>query len=939
MRAFARVAVTSLFLGTSALAQSVTPRLTAKIDSSLRTELPGSKSPRANSANDKGSLSSTATLEGIGIVFNRSAEQESALQALLAAQQNPSSPQYHAWLTPEQFAAQFGMSGADLVKIQAWLQQQGFVVTGISRSRNRITFSGTPAQAETAFSTELHSYQSAEKTYYAPSTNLSLPAAVSPVVLAVTNLSNLRPAPHFRPKQPGANSGALFTSSQSGSHYLTPSDVTTIYDVKPAYNAGYTGSGQTIAIVGQSSVLLADIEKFQTAAGLAVKDPTLTLVPNSGTATIYSGDEAESDLDLEYSGAIAKGATIEFVYVGNSQNYSVWDSIEYAVDNKLAAIISTSYGACETAYSATEYAAANAILEQAAAQGQTVLAASGDDGSTDCYQDTSLTLAQRTGLAVDFPASSQYVTAMGGTEFPSADVAASNTTYWGSASGSDLISSALSYIPEQAWNDDSASSGLSSGGGGTSVLTARPSWQAGVTGIASGSYRLVPDISLDSSADNAGYLYCSSDSASTGITGSCTNGFRDTNDTYLTVAGGTSFAAPIFAGMLAIINQSQSSSGQGVINPSLYSLAANSTAYASAFHDVSTGGNTCSAGSTYCIAAGESAYSATTGYDEATGLGSIDLYNLLAAWSGSSTGTSLVASTTVLSAATTTPVSGANDVITISVGSASTSATSTPTGTITIAVDGTTENIYLTLSSGETTYTFSSTTAGSHTIQATYSGDSVYAASTALITVTVPSTTTAVTGFTLTASAVTVATGSQGTSTITVTPVNGYTGTIAWVVSSSPSFSNGCYTISDANVTGSAAVTALTIYTSASACSTSTLSTGNKGTKRRFIDASTQADRSAAESRRFKGEMTLPFLAGLVFFGLLGRRAKRIRPLVIVLIVAAAGLVMQGCGSGASTASTASAESIAGTYTLTITGTDTSVSSKAASTTTTLTIQ
>jgi subtilase family serine protease len=111
------------------------------------------------------------------------------------------------------------------------------------------------------------------------------------------------------------------------------------------------------------------------------------------------------------------------------------------------------------------------------------------------------------------------------------------------------------HIPEQVWNDDLSSSGLSSGGSGVSTLTARPSWQTGVTGIPSGSFRLVPDISLDASPNNAGYLICSSDSTATGITGSCSNGFRDSSDVYLTVAGGTSFDAPIFSSMLAIVNQ------------------------------------------------------------------------------------------------------------------------------------------------------------------------------------------------------------------------------------------------------------------------------------------------------------------------------------------------------------------------------------------------
>jgi subtilase family serine protease len=158
--------------------------------------------------------------------------------------------------------------------------------------------------------------------------------------------------------------------------------------------------------------------------------------------------------------------------VGNDSNYSTFDAIQYAVDTRIAPIISNSYGDCETDLSTTDYSSLNGVLEQAASQGQSVISAMGDSGSTDCYQDTNLTSAQRTALAVDFPGSSQYITGMGGTEFPSSDTSSSNTTYWSSASGSDVISSALSYIPEQVWNDDSSSNGLSADGGGVSSLAA-----------------------------------------------------------------------------------------------------------------------------------------------------------------------------------------------------------------------------------------------------------------------------------------------------------------------------------------------------------------------------------------------------------------------------------------------------------------------------------
>jgi len=918
--------VTMLLSATVLVAQTQATRIATEIDNSARITISGTHPSMASMSNDAGSVPSATRLQGIHIIFRRSVAQEAVLQALIAAQQDPASPWYHKWLTPTQFASQFGVAESDIQKVITWLEQQGFSVNSVSHSKNGISFSGTAGQVSGAFGAELHYYDIDGHKYYAPSKDISVPAVLSSVVMSVTNLSSIRPKAHvkLRPK---------FTSSQSGDHYLTPNDVATIYDINAAYTAGYTGVGQTIVIVGQSSISVADIENFQKAAGLTVKDPTLVLVPNSGSATVSSGDEAESDLDLEYSGGIARGATILFVYVGNNSNYSVWDSINYAVDNQIAPIISTSYGDCETDLGSANYSTLNAVLEQAAAQGQSVVAAAGDNGSTDCYGYTNLTTSQQEALAVDFPASSQYVTGMGGTEFPAGDVSSSNTTYWESASGSDVISSALSYIPEQVWNDDSSSNGLSSGGGGVSALTSRPSWQIGVTGIPSGSYRLVPDVSLDASPNNAGYLICSSDSSATGISGSCSNGFRDSNDQYLTVAGGTSFDAPMFAGMIAIINQKVNASGQGVVNSTLYKLASDSSTYVSAFHDINSGSNQCTAGSSYCSTSGEADYPATAGYDEASGLGSIDFYNLLLAWP-TTTSSALDASTVSFSATTTTPAAGATDTVTITVASGSRSVTTTPTGALTILVDGTTETSSLALSSGSATYSFSSSTAGSHIIKASYSGDSIFAASTGTLVLTVGGSSSSGETFTIAATNVTVSAGSAGTSTITVTPKNGYTGTIEWTIASSASISNACYLISNTTVSSTSAVTAsLTIDTSSSACSSSSMK-GTNG-KRMLLRGSSiiPNDNDPPVPGGVIAAHATTVVEGLLFALILAYCPPKHHSVAGVLLILLCGLALAGCASSSSSSNAAK-----GTYSLTITGTDTATASITASTTMMLTI-
>lgn len=919
-----------------ALAQTPTARITSAISSGSRVTLAGSHPPMARAENETGRLAGTTKLEGVTIGFAPSAAQEADLQQLMTAQQTKGSAEYHKWLTPDQFAVRFGMADSDLVKVEAWITSEGMTVTRVARSKNAISFTGTAAQIESAFSTELHTYTVNGESHFAPSADLSIPSAMASSVQAVTRLSNFKPKPHVKIRPLSIQ--PKFTSSQTGSHYLTPGDIRTIYDINSAYSAGYTGAGQSIAVVGQSFVNTADMTAFQTAANLTAKLPTLVLMPDSGTAEVSTNDEVESDLDLEYSGAIAPGATIYLVYTGSDTNVGAFDALVYAVDEDISPIISSSYGDCETDLGASYYNQYNLALQQAMTQGQTVISASGDDGSTDCYEDTDLTTTQREGLAVDFPASSQYVTGIGGTEFPAADVAVGNTTYWDAQASTDTISSALKYIPEQVWNDDSSADGLGSGGGGVSIYTARPSYQTALTSSISGSNRLVPDVALDASPDNAGYLYCSSDATSTGITGSCSDGFRDANDQYLTVAGGTSFGAPIFAGMLALINQSQNSTGQGLINTTLYEMAAIPTLYASAFHDITSGTNECTAGTTYCSTAGAASYTAGTGYDEASGLGSIDLYNMLTNWSTvTPSAASLLTSTfTTLTAATSTPAASASDVITISVATSSASLTTT-SETVSVSVDGSVVNSALALTNGVATYTFSSATAGSHVITATYAGDSVYAPSTGTVTLTVGGTTSSTGTFAVTATSLTVASGSQGNSTVTVTPSGGYLGTVDWTLSSASTLPDVCYAISNVSVTGTTAVTTtLTFYTSSSDCNSNAVG-GSGKVKRKIVTTAAKAA-NTAPAEPYRSVPVTVSVAGLLLLGFFGRRVRGVKLLMAVCALGLVSFAVSGCGSSSSTTSTSTGTQTSGSYTITLVGTDTNTPTITSTTTLTLTI-
>jgi hypothetical protein len=389
--------------------------------------------------------------------------------------------------------------------------------------------------------------------------------------------------------------------------------------------------------------------------------------------------------------------------------------------------------------------------------------------------------------------------------------------------------------------------------------------------------------------------------------------------------------------MLALINQKENSTGQGLINSTLYTLAANSTTYSSAFHDITSGGNECTAGSSYCSSAGESEYYATTGYDEASGLGSVDLYNLLTAWPSSST-SSLDETTTTLSAASSNPSSGASDVITITVAAQSSSVTTKPTGTLKIVVDGTTETSSLALSSGSATYTFSSTTSGEHVITATYSGDSTFAASTGTVTITVGS------------SSGGGGSGGSGSTTVTVTPSGGYSGTVDITLSTSSTYIQdyACYDISNAIISGSSAVSeTLTLMTGSANCSTASVQSGK-----------VHSFRSSKASKISSNPMlpiTTPAFgsAGLLLAAFVGWRFRRIRTVSCTLALVALGFFLSGCGGSTTSSSKSFSLSVSpssvtvsagtsgiptGSYTLTIDGQDSSNSSLTAATSMTLVV-
>ena len=939
---------------TTLAAQTPLARIQDGISSAEVAPVKGSRPMVAQPEFDSGRVPANTPMVGMTLVFNRTPMQQSALNALLAAQQDPASPLFHKWLSPEQFGAQFGMAQSDIDQVTGWLQQQGFSIDAVARARNSIRFSGTAGQVEQAFRTEMHYYKVDGKQHISPSTEISLPTAFASTVAGIRNLSDFKPRSMRLPASADLIQKArpAFTSSLSGNVFFAPQDIKTVYDFAPLTSTGIDGTGQSIAIMGQSDVSLSDVENFQKAAGMPVKDPIKVLVPTSGVATIYQGDESESDLDLEWSSAIAPGATIYFVFTGNSTTTSgIFDSIGFTVDEKLANIISVSYGACESLLNNFQ-TQMEPILQQASAQGQTILSASGDQGSTACFQSpttTSPSLAVQEALAVNYPASSPYVLGVGGTEISQANSAyyTAGSAYWQSASGTDLISSALKYMPEVAWNDDSSSNGLSATGGGVSTLFSKPNWQVGVPGIPADGKRDVPDISLFSSPNYVAYLYCTSDPSAwyTGSTtsaaqaSSCTNGasFRDTvsGGNYLTLAGGTSFATPIFAGMLALIGEARGyTTGQGLVNPTLYSLASNSTTYAAAFHDITSGNNYCLAGSTYCSSTSGSTthYNTNAGYDPVTGLGSVDLGVLAAATTWPAATTSLMGTTTTVSASSSSI--NVNVPVTFTVTVSLVGGSTVSSGTVNVSIDGggttyssggSTQTLTLS-SNGTATFTTTFTTGGAHSVVAQYTGNGIFAASTGATSVQVQAP-----GFTLSANPTTmnVNQGSSGTSTLTLTSTLGYSGTVKFSLSTSSTSlqTYGCYTLSNTAVPANGTATAtLTLYTSQSACSSATTAS-QPGTRHLFVKSSSGGTPAAPANTPARKAVPIgaAALGGFLLLGLRKRRAKWLTMMGCVLLLGVASMAV-GCGGGSSTSGGGGGGGVVakGSYPLTVIGTDSS---------------
>jgi pseudomonalisin len=571
-------------------------RISGAIDNHRTVTLTGNRPPQARPEFDAGPAAADFRMDRMILVLQPDAATQASLDALVEAQHDSSSPQFQKWLDPAGFENQFGVAESDVTRVVEWLTSQGFSIDEIPAGRRAIVFSGSAAQLESAFHTEIRTYRVAGELHHANATDPQIPEALAGVVAGAVSMHDFRRTPMHNRVQPAPE------YSSGGQHYLAPADFATIYDVAALYSSGITGSGQTLAIVGRTNINISDVTSFRSQFGLPANNPQV-IVNGTNPGIISTDEETEADLDVEWSGAIAQLATVKFVVSASTNSTDGVDlSAQYIVSNNLAPVLSVSFGSCEVDMGSAERAFYNSLWQQAAVQGITAFIASGDSGAAGCDSPSESTATG--GQAINGLCSSIYSVCVGGTEFNEAG----NTNLYWSANNNASGGSALSYIPEVAWNESGSNegSGLWATGGGASAYYSKPSWQS-APGVPADARRDVPDVAL-STAGHDGYLV-------------------DILGSYYIVSG-TSAASPSFAGLMALVNQ-KTGVRQGDINTILYPLATlASTGGAQIFHSI-TGGNNSVPGVT--------GFSAGAHYNQATGLGSPDAFVLVNHWKDAST--------------------------------------------------------------------------------------------------------------------------------------------------------------------------------------------------------------------------------------------------------------------------------------------------------------
>jgi subtilase family serine protease len=733
--------------------------IASAVNNSDRVALNGKVRTAVTRAADLGAASPSLAAHHVAMVLSRSAARQTALDQYLLDVQNPNSTSFHHWLTPAEYGSRFGAAAEDVQTITTWLQAQGLTIEKISPAANVITFSGSVGQLETAFSTSIHSILINGEKHVANISQPMIPRALAPAVKTVVGMDDIRPRSNMRTGPTGKYNAltrrietdfTLFDSSGNPYLYVDPSDAATIYDTPNANlnknykGTTYDGTGVTVGVVGDSNVDLAPVTNYRTAfLGETTGNVNLPTVIIDGTDPGINGDELESWLDLEVLGGIAPKAKINY-YTSDDSDISsgLFNAIIRAINDNTVSVLSISFGECETlAGTTTTVPFIGELYQQAATQGITVTVSSGDAGAAQCDNQNVETSAVN-GLAVNGLGSTPNNISVGGTDYDVLGTQFATYVTTSSSGAAPYYETALSYIPEEPWNESTSVNGdlannqpliLSSGttdiigaGGGKSIVFVKPAYQNALT--PADNARDLPDVSFLSAAGQYGAVWALCEDTLTGADCANMNGAFVKGATF-NGAGGTSASTPAFAGMLALIVQA-TGSRLGNANNVIYSLAAKK--YSTVFHDVTTGNNAvvCTTGSPDCGTNGfTTGNNATSGYDLASGLGSVDVAAMLANWS-SAVGTSSATALTINgSASPVTVVHGTSLDFAVNVNPSTatgaaglvTAASSAPT------LNGQSAMIEISNGTGSTTY--DGLPGGQYTVYANYSGDEKTAAS------------------------------------------------------------------------------------------------------------------------------------------------------------------------------------------------------------------
>jgi subtilase family serine protease len=673
-------------------------RIVDTIDETQLVSLPGHTHPLAIAKFDQGPVPDSLPLEHMFLELRRSPEQEERLERALREIQDPHSARYHSWLKAEELGTKFGPAQQDIETVVRWLEQQGLQVNRVSRNGLTIDVSATAGQVRQIFHAQIHNYLVNGKRHIANAGDPQIPAAMAPVVVGFVALHDFMPKPAVR--KPTVNFSFACNGCPDGFNGIqfydeSPADLATIYNVTPLYTAStpITGKGQTVVVLEDTDVNPADVATFRTAFRLSSYSGAFVQIhPGAGcTDPGTNAGELEAALDAEWAGAVAPDASVQLASCADTAtNFGGFLAAQNLLDlANPPYIMSLSYGECETVEGPSGNAYLNGLWQQAAIEGVSVFVSAGDGGAAGCDNaDAPAPNLAKAGIAANSLASTPYDVATGGTDF--LDTAeGTNSTYW-STTNTSSGESAKSYVPEMTWNDSCAGSvlyafeGYSSGvaycnsifgsryldlgaaAGAPSFVYAKPYWQTNVVGIPNDGVRDLPDVSLFASNGfwSHAVLFCMSDAAQGGAPCDYTN----PADALSNSAGGTSFTAPQFASIQALINQ-KAGAPQGNPDPVFYSLArseygnaddpdntnlsacnasqGNAVSSSCVFHDVTTGNiaepcygtNNCYAPppAVYGVLSTSDtslleAYPATTGWDFATGLGSVNVTNLVNSW-------------------------------------------------------------------------------------------------------------------------------------------------------------------------------------------------------------------------------------------------------------------------------------------------------------------